>query len=189
MSNSVRPQRWQPNKLPRPWDSPGKNTGVGCHFLLQCMKVKSESDNSLNKICSVQYHWLSGYKSEQTLGDIKGQGSLVCCSPWGCKEWDITEWTTKMIFIYSVQFSYSVMSDSLQPHGLQHTRLPCPSPTLRAYSNSCPSSWWCHPTITSSVIPFSGEGNGKPLQYSCLENPMSSMKRQKDRVSIREAYT
>src|SRR5574337_865630 len=43
MSDSVRPQRWQPTRLPRPWDSPGKNTGVGCHFLLQCMKVKSES--------------------------------------------------------------------------------------------------------------------------------------------------
>ena len=47
------------------------------------------------------------------------------------------------------------MSDSLQPHGLQHARLPCPSPTPRAYSNSCPSSWWCHPTISSSVTPFS----------------------------------
>ena len=47
------------------------------------------------------------------------------------------------------------MSDSLWPHGLQHTRLPCPSPTPGAYSNSCPSSWWCHPTISSSVIPFS----------------------------------
>ena len=44
MSDSVQPQRWQPTRLPRPWDSPGKNTGVGCHFLLQCMKVKSESE-------------------------------------------------------------------------------------------------------------------------------------------------
>ena len=44
MSNSVQPHRWQPTRLPRPWDSPGKNTGVGCHFLLQCMKVKSESE-------------------------------------------------------------------------------------------------------------------------------------------------
>ena len=55
----------------------------------------------------------------------------------------------------SVQFSYSVMSDSLQPHGLQHAKPPCPSPTPRVYSNSCPLSWWCHPTISSSVIPFS----------------------------------
>ena len=44
MSDSVRPQRWQPTRLPHPWDPPGKNTGVGCHFLLQCMKVKSESE-------------------------------------------------------------------------------------------------------------------------------------------------
>src|SRR5574338_987429 len=44
MSDSVRPHRWQPTRLPRPWDSPGKNTGVGCHFLLQCMKVKCESE-------------------------------------------------------------------------------------------------------------------------------------------------
>ena len=52
------------------------------------------------------------------------------------------------------QFS-SVVSDSLRPHGLQHARLPCPSPTLGACSNSCPSSQWCHPIISSSVIPFS----------------------------------
>ena len=44
VSDSVQPHRWQPTRLPRPWDSPGKNTGVGCHFLLQCMKVKSESE-------------------------------------------------------------------------------------------------------------------------------------------------
>ena len=55
------------------------------------------------------------------------------------------------------QFSsvQSVMSDSLQPHGLQHARLPCPSPTPGTYSNSCPSSRWCQPTISSSVVPFS----------------------------------
>ena len=54
-----------------------------------------------------------------------------------------------------VLFSYSVMSNSLQPHGLQHTWLPCPSPTPGACSNSCPSTQWCHPTISSSVVPFS----------------------------------
>ena len=54
-----------------------------------------------------------------------------------------------------VQFSHSVVSDSLWPHGLQHTKLPCPSPTSRACSNLCPSSQWCHPTISSSVVPFS----------------------------------
>ena len=57
--------------------------------------------------------------------------------------------------IASVQFSHSVVSDTLQPHGLQHARLPCPSPIPRVYSNSCPLSQWYHPTISSSVIPFS----------------------------------
>ena len=52
----------------------------------------------------------------------------------------------------SVQFSRSVVSDSLRPHGLQHARLPCPSPNPRAYS--CPLGQWCHPTISSSVVPF-----------------------------------
>ena len=53
------------------------------------------------------------------------------------------------------QFNHSVVSDSLRPHGLQHARLPCPSPTPGVYSNTCPLSWWCHPTISSSVVPFS----------------------------------
>jgi len=55
----------------------------------------------------------------------------------------------------SVQFSCSVVSDSLHLHGLQHARLPCPWPTPGACSNSCPSTWWCHPTILSSVVPLS----------------------------------
>ena len=55
----------------------------------------------------------------------------------------------------AVQFSRSVVSDSLWPHKLLHARLPCPSPTPEAYSNSCPLSRWCHPAILSSVIPFS----------------------------------
>ena len=58
-------------------------------------------------------------------------------------------------FNQSVQFSHSVMPNSLQPHGLQHAKPPYPSPTPRVYSNSCPLSWWCHPTILSSVVPFS----------------------------------
>ena len=64
------------------------------------------------------------------------------------------------------QFSCSVVSDSLQPHGRQHSRLPCPSPTPRIYSNSCPSSRWCHPTILSSVIPFSSRLQSFPASGS-----------------------
>ena len=62
--------------------------------------------------------------------------------------------------------SCSVMSNSLWPYGLQHTRLPCPSPTLRAYSNSCPLSRLCHPTITSSVVPFSSRLQSFPASGS-----------------------
>ena len=57
--------------------------------------------------------------------------------------------------ISSVQFSCSVVSNSLQPHGVQHARPPCPSPTPRVYPNSCPLTRWCHPAISSSVVPFS----------------------------------
>ena len=56
---------------------------------------------------------------------------------------------------FSVRFSHSVMFNSLRPHGLQHTRFPCLSPTPGACSDSCLSSWWCHPPILSSVVPFS----------------------------------
>jgi len=59
------------------------------------------------------------------------------------------------LYLLSVQFSYSVVSNSLRPHGLQHARPSCPSPIPGVYSNSCPLSWWWHPTISSSVIPFS----------------------------------
>ena len=57
--------------------------------------------------------------------------------------------------ISSFQFTHWVMYDSLQPHEPQHVRLPCPSPTPGVYSDSCPPSWWCHPVISSSVVPFS----------------------------------
>ena len=66
--------------------------------------------------------------------------------------------------LHSVQFSHSVMSNSLWPHGLQHARLPCSSPTPGACSNSCPFSRRCHPTISSSVVPFS----------SCLQSFLAS---------------
>ena len=65
------------------------------------------------------------------------------------------DWDLKQFLALQLQFSCPVMSNSLRPHGLKHTRLPCPSPTPRAYSNSCPSSQWCHPAISSSVVPFS----------------------------------
>ena len=68
------------------------------------------------------------------------------------------------VHISSVQVS--VMSNSLWPHGLQHSKLPCPSPTPGAYSNSCPSHQWCHPTISSCVIPFSSHLQSFPASGS-----------------------
>ena len=72
--------------------------------------------------------------------------------------------------IYSVQFSRSVMSDSLRPHGLQHTRLPCPSPTPGVLPNSCPLSQWRHPTISTSVVPFSSCPQSSPALGSFLRS-------------------
>ena len=63
-------------------------------------------------------------------------------------------------------FSSSVVSDSLWPHGLQHARLPCPSPSREACSNSCPLSWWCHPSISSSIVPFSSSLQSFPASGS-----------------------
>ena len=70
------------------------------------------------------------------------------------------------VFCLSVQFSCSVMSNSLRPHESQHSRPPCPSPTPRVYSNSCPSSLWCYPAVSSSVVPFSSHPQSFPASGS-----------------------
>ena len=76
-------------------------------------------------------------------------------------------WTYITItYISSVQFSSSVVADSLQPHELQHARPPCPSPTPGVHSNLCPLSRWCHPAISSSVIPFSSWSQSLPASES-----------------------
>ena len=100
---------------------------------------------------------------------------------WCCWSWDPT-WRTITLFPVfttgsplsrsSIQFSHLVVPDSLLPHGLQHARLPYPSSTPRSYSNSCLSSWWCHPTVSSSVIPFSSCFQSFPASGSF---PMSQL--------------
>ena len=72
------------------------------------------------------------------------------------------------MYSFWLLFSHSVVSDSLQPHGMQHARLPCPSLSPGACSNSCPLSLWCHPTISSSVIPFSSCLQSFPASGSFL---------------------
>ena len=83
---------------------------------------------------------------------------------------DLLRWSQKFgrIRRWHLLFSSSVMSDSLQLQGLQHARLSCPSPCPRTCSNSCPLSWWCHPTISSSVIPFSSCVQSFPASGSLL---------------------
>ena len=73
---------------------------------------------------------------------------------------------------YSVQFSHSVVFNSFWPHEPQHARPPCPSPTPRVHPNPCPLSWWCHPTISSSVVPFSSCPQSFPTSGSF---PMSQL--------------
>ena len=73
---------------------------------------------------------------------------------------------TQVLSFSSFQFSRSVVSDSLPPHELQHARPPCPSPTPRVHPNPCPLSQWCHPTISSSVIPFSSCPQSFPASKS-----------------------
>ena len=82
----------------------------------------------------------------------------VCC---------LLPWTDKNTFLLLL-FSHLVTSDNLWPHGLQHARLPCPLPSPGACSNSCPLSLWCHPTISSSVIPFSSCPQSFPASGSFL---------------------
>ena len=74
--------------------------------------------------------------------------------------------------ISSVQFSHSVVSDSLQPHEPQHARPPCPSPTPGVHANSCPSSRWCHPAISSSIVPLSSSPQSLTASGS---SPMSQL--------------
>ena len=85
--------------------------------------------------------------------------------------------------ISSVQFSHSIMSDSLRPHGLQHTRDPCPSPTPKVYSNSFPLSRWCHATILSSVVPFSSHFQSFPASGSFQMSQFFALGGQSIRVS------
>ena len=87
----------------------------------------------------------------------------------------ILEDNTQVEQFISFQFSYSVMSHSLQPHGLQHARPPCPLPTPGACSNSFPLSQWCHPTISSPVIPFSSCLHSFPtLGAFLMSQPLAS---------------
>ena len=123
-----------------------------------------DNGNLLQKVlctnCGIQCPWswnrpLSTHTSTRDSWTFSGKSGSVSCGVYS-----------------SVQFSHSVMSDTLWPHGLQHARPPCPSPTPWVHSNSCPLSWWCHPTISSSVVPFSSSLQSFPTSGSF---PMSQL--------------
>ena len=116
---------------------------MGCHSLLQRIFSTQGSNPGLLHYRQIFYH-LSYQGSPKNLG-------LSINSP---------------LQFSSVQSSHSVMSDSLRPYGLQHFRLPCPSPTPGSYSNSCPSRRFCHPAISSSVVPFSSYLQSFPASES-----------------------
>ena len=153
MSNSLWPHGLWPARLLCPWDFPGKNTGVLCHFLLQWIFLIQ----GLNIWLLHLLHWQTDYLPLSHQGShvpffhkdpnvgafdrlatvLSSASSELKCLVFG----PLCSWTT-------VQFSHSVVSNSLRPHGLQHARLPCPSATPGAYTNSCPSCRWCHPTVS-----------------------------------------
>ena len=148
MSDSVQPHRRQPTRLPHPWDSPGKNTGVGCHFLLPCMKVKSESEvaQSCLTLCDPMDCSLPG-------SSVHGifQAKVL---EWGAIAFSTNQWCPQLLKIMKVKVKFDQLCPALcdpmdyTVHGILQARIP---------------QW--------VAFPFR-EGNGTPLQYSCLENPM-----------------
>ena len=132
--------------------------------------VASVVSNSLRHLCP----WESPGKNTRVSCHALNQGILLTQRPNisllhlpHCRR-SLYPLSWKPRKIYSVQFSCSVVSDSLWPHGLQHGRLPCPSPSPEVCSNSCPLSQWYHPTISSSVIPFSSCLQSFPASGSFL---------------------
>ena len=109
-------------------------------------KVEGGNDETKRqKLQSKTIYWRTGANQRGWSRDSNQRKSKRKAQKWGGK-----------VKIDSVQFSCSVMSNSLWPHRLQHTRPPCPSPTPGVHPNSCPLSRWCHPTISSSVVSSSG---------------------------------
>ena len=206
MSDSVRPHRWQPTRLPRPWDSPGKNTGVGCHFLLQCRKLKSESEvaqscptpsdpmdwslpgSFVHGIFQARVlEWGANILSD-ILGNLRQEhksGIRINI----CKE---IYWKSKIDILGIFWNFYSIVTEIACYHQGSHFILFSKIQSVQSLScvqlfatrwtaalqarlsvtnswsllNLCPSSRWCHPTISSSVVPFSSHLQSFPASGS-----------------------
>ena len=147
LNNTLINNQWVKNEIL-------KEISPGCSLEGMMLKLKLQYFGHLMR-------WVDSLENTLMLGGIGGRrrrGWQRMASPtrltWVWVNSGSWWWTGRPQFS-SVQFSHSVVSDSLQPHELQHARPPCPSPAPRAHSNSCPSSQWCHPTISFSVVPFS----------------------------------
>ena len=214
------PHRRQPTRLPRPWDSPGKNTGVGCHFLFQCTKVKNESEvtqscqtlsdpmdcslpgSSIHRvfqarvlewgaitfsklIASISINWYN--PSERKLGSISKLHTFCSCSlSWQSHFWESTTdvmergtaWGGKTIGsildIFSLIRLWNIYRDIEQLTVYMSLYL-CKEVRLRLKFRSYQHSNACNAGELGSIPELGrspGEGNGNPLHYSCLENPM-----------------
>ena len=148
MSDSCDPHGLWPTRHLCPWDFLGKNTGVACQFLPQSIFLTQGSNPHLLHCRQILYCWATWE---------------VLCHGWFTPTHQEPVSVSRCFFRCWLLFSLS-MSNSLLPQGLQHARLPCPSPSPGVCSNSCPLKWWCHPTISSSAIPFS----------SCLQSFLAS---------------
>ena len=137
-----------------------KNTGVGCHFLLQGLFPGMEPV-SLASPALVGRFFTTELLGKPPTVLLQSKQLVVDCFL-----------IIILLQFSSVQFSNSVVSDSLRPHESQHTRPPCPSPSPGVHSNSRPSSQWCHPAISSSVVPFSSCPQSLPASESF---PMSQL--------------
>ena len=147
MSDSVWPHRWQPTRLHHPWDSPGKNTGVGCHFLLQCMKVKSESEVA---------------QSCPTLGDPM-YCSLAGSSVHGIFQARVLEWGAHNTTSQNKTLRVGGRFDEIRFHRILKG-FPCGS--ISKESTCSAGDLGSIPVLGRSP----GEGKCCPLQYSGLEN-------------------
>ena len=109
MSDSVRPHRWQPTRLLCPWDSPGKNTGVGCHFLLQCMKMKSESE-ALRRARLLATPRTAAYQASPSMGYSSGKKlNYLFSLIWKCFTWrDSNNLFAFKNFLFSLYFDVSI---------------------------------------------------------------------------------
>ena len=145
MSDSLWPHEWQHARLSYPSPAPGACSN-SCPSSRWCHPTIS---SSVVPFCSCLLSYLF-FLFPRYINNIYLIYLDSYCIRWG------------------VQFSCSVVSNYLQPHGLQYARLPCPSPAPGACSNSCPSCWWCYPTISSSVIPFSSCPQSFPASGSFL---------------------